>query len=199
MAINKVEFGGNTLIDITDTTAIESDVASGKTFYLKDGTKATGTASGGSSSWTKLGETDITTSTTSTSNTNIGSIECGSAAATKDKIIYVRIRDKAGKRAGYFLGSDCFFINYQKANNSSSALSYAGRYIFRVNANNSQYAAYVGNNATGYGVFAYSISGAGKVNIYQRYNANYSLTIDGTYHIEVYSLDYPDGHSIFDI
>ena len=198
MAINKVEFGGNTLIDITDTTAIESDVASGKTFYLKDGTKATGTASGGSS-WKKLGEADFTVSTTSTTNTNTGSIDCGSEAATKDKIIYVRIRDKAGKRAGYFLGCDCFFINYQKANGSSSALSYAGRYIFRVNANNSQYAAYVGNNATGYGVYAYSISGTGKVNIYQRYNSNYSLTINGTYHAEVYSLDYPDGHSIFDI
>ena len=33
-AINKVIYGGNTLMDITDTTATESDVASGESFYL---------------------------------------------------------------------------------------------------------------------------------------------------------------------
>lgn len=47
MAINKVIYDGNTLIDLTDMTAIASDVASGKTFYGKDGVLTTGTASGG--------------------------------------------------------------------------------------------------------------------------------------------------------
>ena len=44
---NKVTLNGTTLMDISDTTAIVSDVAIGKTFYLADGTAATGTASGG--------------------------------------------------------------------------------------------------------------------------------------------------------
>ena len=43
MAINKVQYGGNTLIDITDTTATESDVLAGQTFYKADGTKGVGT------------------------------------------------------------------------------------------------------------------------------------------------------------
>lgn len=43
MAINKVIYGNNTLIDISDTTAVASDVEEGKDFYLNDGTKATGT------------------------------------------------------------------------------------------------------------------------------------------------------------
>lgn len=43
-AINKVIYGGNTLMDITDTTATESDVASGESFYLANGTRGVGTA-----------------------------------------------------------------------------------------------------------------------------------------------------------
>lgn len=42
MAINKVEYGGDTLIDITDTTANAGDVVQGKTFYTADGNRATG-------------------------------------------------------------------------------------------------------------------------------------------------------------
>ena len=42
MAINKVIFGGNTLIDITDTTAVSSNVLSGYYFYGRDGVKTQG-------------------------------------------------------------------------------------------------------------------------------------------------------------
>lgn len=40
---NKVIYNGNTLIDISDTTAIASDVNSGKEIYLASGQKVTGT------------------------------------------------------------------------------------------------------------------------------------------------------------
>ena len=46
MAINKVVYGGNTLIDITDTTATASDVFTGKMFYGANGNVVTGTATG---------------------------------------------------------------------------------------------------------------------------------------------------------
>lgn len=43
MAINKVIYGGNTLIDITDTTALANKVLSGYYFYGRDGVKTLGT------------------------------------------------------------------------------------------------------------------------------------------------------------
>lgn len=42
MAVNKVIYGNNTLIDITGDTATASDVLSGETFHTADGTQATG-------------------------------------------------------------------------------------------------------------------------------------------------------------
>ena len=51
MANNKVQLAnGTVLIDITDTTAVASDVAAGKYFYNAAGVKTLGTASGGGSS-----------------------------------------------------------------------------------------------------------------------------------------------------
>ena len=44
MAVNKVIYGGTTIIDLTDATAVASDVAYGKYFYGNDGVKTQGTS-----------------------------------------------------------------------------------------------------------------------------------------------------------
>ena len=48
--VNKVQFGGQTIMDISDTDAEESDVAEGKIFYKGTGQRSVGTGSGGGGS-----------------------------------------------------------------------------------------------------------------------------------------------------
>jgi len=146
-------------------------------------------------SYTKLGETTLTVNTTSASAASAGSLNLGSTAVNAGKILYVRIRDTAGKRDGYFYGSDTYFLNYVKANNSTSTLTYAPRAIHRYK--DGSFYTYNGATTTGYGVYAYSLTSAGVLNIYRRYNGSYSLTINGTYKVEAYLLDTPDGVSPF--
>lgn len=43
MAINKIVYGSQTLIDLTSDTVTVSDVVSGVTFHLRDGSVGTGT------------------------------------------------------------------------------------------------------------------------------------------------------------
>ena len=153
-------------------------------------------ASPAGSSWKLLGSTEITTSSTSTTATSVGTLTIPEAY-DGNKIIMVRVRDKAGKRAGYFYGSDSFFMNYQDASGGTSTITYAGRLIHRVTSAGA-YTSYVGATTTGYGVYGYSISSAGVVTIQRRYNSNYSLTINGTYVVEVWALDYVPGGKIFE-
>jgi hypothetical protein len=44
--VNKVVFGAVSIIDISPTTAVESDVAQGKIFYKASGAQAVGTSQG---------------------------------------------------------------------------------------------------------------------------------------------------------
>lgn len=138
------------------------------------------------SSWKLLGSTSITTSSTSTTATAVGTITLPNAW-TKAKIIYVRVRDRAGKRAGYFYGHDTYFTNFQIANSATSTLT-AGAHMTYAYTAESKWYEYSGQ----YGVYGYSITNAGVITIRRRYHATYTLTINSTYDVEVWSLEYPD-------
>ena len=160
------------------------------------GSKAGGGGGGGDSAWTKLAEQDITVSTSSTSSTDVGTISAGAEAWTSAKMVYVRVRDKAGKRNGYFYGSDVFFINERAANGSTSDLTtMAGHLNSYIND------AWTGlgfnMSGYGYGVYATKLKNNGDVVIESKYNSNNSRTIDGTFHVEVYTLEWPDNVSPF--
>lgn len=186
--------------DASITTATASDVASGKVFLANDGTITTGTSSGGggASSWTKVAETSYQVSTTGTSAATVATWATGhSEIWTSDKIVYIRIRDTAGKRSGYFYGTDVFFINHVAKNNSeSSATSGNVMIILSVTSTGTYYSRY-GYSTTGYGVYADQFYTDGRIRIRSRYNSTYSKTINSTYKVEVYLLDPAGGVPIF--
>lgn len=184
--------GAASFFDVSDTTAAAADVVSGKYFYNAAGVLTEGTSSGGGSSWTLIKTSENAVSTTSTSAGSAFTLALGSAYYTKDKIIWVHIRDKAGKQAGYFYGSDAFFINYYKADGLTTTLSTPAVVIYRYTTS-SALAATAGQ----YGVYGYSINSSGTLTVRRRYNSNYSLTINGTYVTEVYALDPPSGVTLF--
>ena len=165
----------NGTVDVTNLAEVIVNVAGG----------------GGGYGYTKLGSVELEVNTTSTSNINQGSVTSADAW-TKYKIIYCRVRDKAGKRNGYLYGTDVFFININAGTGVTNALTTAVRFIYRYNNNKISMA-----TGTGYGIYAYNINTSGRVLFYSKYNSTNSLTINGTYLCEVYALDWPDGASPF--
>jgi hypothetical protein len=161
------------------------------------GKQSGGGGGGGSSPWTKIAEQDFTVSTSSTSETYVGNFPnlAASAVWTSAKMIYVRVRDKAGKRNGYFYGSDTFYSNPNPANGSTTPLAAKVCIAYKV-PDTGLTATYV----SPVGVYGSDISVSNDIaalNIKSKYGATTSLTIDGTYHVEVYTLEWPDNVSPF--
>lgn len=182
--------------DASITTATASDVLQGKLFLSADGTITEGTNSGGGdSAWTKIAETSYQVSTSNTSVGTVATWETGhSEIWTSDKILYIRVRDTAGKRAGYFFGSDNYFsIPPGTATSNTTGVRFSIRYF-----TSGQFGVTSANNSIGYGVYADTVYNNGSVRIRQRYNAGSSLTVDGTFKVEIYLLDPAGGVPIFD-
>lgn len=143
-------------------------------------------AGGAGSSYKLLKSAEFTVNMDSTTATDVGTVAAGAAAYDSSKIIYVRVRDKAGVRDGYFTGFDAWFLNpYQYKSQTLSLSSFAKFIIGKGTA-----------SVTSAGVYPNSIGSDGTVAIKAKYNSSYG-TINGTYVVEVYALDWPDKVSPF--
>ena len=151
---------------------------------------------GGASSWTKVAETSYQVSTTSTTAKEIDKWATGhSEILTSDKWVWVRVRDTAGKRAGYFYGSDSVFVFLKDSSDTSSSAGVRFNIQFD---SSSRYAISASSSAVGHGVYADLIYSDGRIRIKSKYNSTASLTIDSTYKVEVYLLDPAGGVPIFE-
>lgn len=139
-------------------------------------------ASGG---WTKIATAEFNVNTTSATATDIGTIDVGKQYYSKDYILWVNVRDKAGKREGYYFGTDSFILNAWAASGLFGDYSDISHLTIRYQ--NSQFEAYVG----GMGVYPYYIDRNGIIQMRSRYSSSFSKTIDGTYVVDVYAYESP--------
>ena len=156
--------------------------------------------SGSSSTWIKIAEKSYTIENFTGAAQIVETWKTGhSEIWTSDKIVYVRIRDTVGKRAGYFYGTDTFFINPLIKDGSSltDTQSQIISAVWSVDST-SLYKFMYGYNTTSYGVYPDNFFNNGDIRIIKKYNSSHSRTIDGTYKVEVYLLDPAGGVPIFE-
>ena len=203
-SIDVPQTGGGTasFFDVSDTTATAADVAQGKVFYAADGTATTGTASGGGgSSWTHIWHTERTLQNTgTTSQTFYLTVEDTTGKyADKGTILYIRIRDMAGPRAGYFFGTDSIVISISPTASTCrlvstfEGLSDSGGVVITSSSSTQSPA------TTSYGVFlnqppTRSLT-ENNLRIGYRARSN-SWVVDGTFSIDVFAADSPTGYPL---
>lgn len=163
---------------------------------------------GGGSSYTPIYSTSFTVSTTSTTAITVGTVTTGDSSIwTSGKLVYVKIRDTAGWRANHYYGCDAFLANNIPATTLTSTSTYAwfGE-GYSMNASfklstNPILSRSSSSAPSGYGVYPTYLDSSGNITINARYSNSSSSSvtqaIDGTFSVDVYLLDWPDGVSVF--
>lgn len=190
--------GGGTasFVDVTDTTAAASDVASGKYFYTAAGVRTQGTSSGGGSGMTLLATKDLgTISTSSTTDTDTGQTLGITGFDAYDLLICVCHASPATNNRHVATVRLLSFAATSDVSTKTSAVVATSTQHYKLSSSG------VLSERTGttpYGVYAKAgtISTSGTrtltLTIYQRYNGTSSGTINGHYYLDVYGMKLQD-------
>lgn len=155
---------------------------------------------GGGSSYTLLASQEFEVSTTSTSETSLGYFSSPDTTFhTKEHLIYVRVRDKAGRRNGYCYGGDYFFCDYTAINGADSLVSYriGFNYYIKDDGTLNTSATIRGTEMSSYGVYPAALTKNSGFTMKAKWLTSTSGTIDGTYLVEAFFLDWPNGELPF--
>lgn len=196
MGVSKVVYGANTLIDLTGDTITAADLMQGVTAHGADGEPITGTYSGGSN-WELLASAEVTLNVTSTSTQNlVARLDIDKEILkTNTYYLFSRVRDTAGKRPGYWVGSDQLLISTKTGTGASwtigSESASIGYITYKCSSSGAVQASVL---SAKYGLWLNTATPTfNKLSYSGRYDASGTLTINGTYSIEVYKLTLPDG------
>lgn len=143
---------------------------------------AGGGGGGGGSSYTLLASKEFEISTTSTSASIVGDISIPELEQKK-YILFFEIRDKAGAREDHCYGSDTFGYLIGSSFQKSSYCYYMNGVVMSLTSGQ-------------YGIYPTRIDNGTTVVIAARYNST-TKTIDGTFVVNVYALEWPGGVSPF--
>lgn len=173
----------------TDLTAVADAIrtkggTSAELVFPTGFVSAIGDISGGG--LTLVASKEFTANVTSSSDVDIGTIDCGPSIYGSDKIVIVRIRDKAGSRNTYYYGSLIMCIAYTQG---GSEKTYLGTMIF---VQNNLGTINVAGNASAYGIRVAGISDQGVITLVAKHSAA-AGKIDGTFLVEVFVVGEPGG------
>lgn len=191
MAINKVQYGNTTLIDLSgDTVASAADIVAGKIGHLRDGTQVTGTASGGGGSGLTLLKTTSlgTLSMSSTSAADTGKSVTVTGYNDYDLLVVdVSVDSEVNSR--HTSTVSLIFLT------GTSNVTTKNTYTVGSNKWNSKRGstgtASTRQSTTAYGIYANSATVSNNtmtIPFYYRYNSNNTGTINGTYTARVYGV-----------
>ena len=158
MAINKVVYDNTTLMDISDTTAEQSDVMEGKYFYDKSGVKVSGTALAGITDVEVDGDSVVTDGVAEISLT--GKSDVGHTHTTSDITDFPSIpanTSELNNDSGYITGM--YIAAYGKSTYAEVLAAYQANKVVYCRASSSSnpasgnqlrmaFLAYVNNEAT---------------------------------------------------
>ena len=196
----------------TAVTVTASELVSGTKSITENGTGIDVTnyaavdvavSGGGGSDYTLVASKTYTVSTTSTTAIDIGTFETGFTSLwTSDAMVYVKIRDTAGQRNGYFYGCDAFIYNhapyYIPTATSCNAICgnmYVGQSTGYLTSPIALDRTSSTATASGYGIYPRRLYNNGDIEMMARYSTTSSRltgTIDGTFSVEVYLLKWPN-------
>lgn len=177
-------------VSVPQTTVSSLSVTENGTYTATEGTAyspvTVNVPSSGGSSYELKYTTSFTISTTSTTSTEVAIIETGVAFKTPSKFLLVCIYDTAGRRNGYFYGSITILEMFASWTSTDTKI----HKNFCINDDGTTRV-----NTQLAGPFVSRFYADGRVKLNVRYNADNSGTIDGTYKVDVYFVDYPTGFS----
>lgn len=197
MAVNKVVYDGETIIDLTDSTVSPASLAEGATAYDASGTKVTGTMPTSSVLYGKeqnlteaqkaqarenIGISDATTSVAGLmtaadkeklDNSNVAYGTCSTAAGTAEKAVVLNGNAKWSLRTGSII-----MVKFDVSNTASNVtLNVNGTGAYPIWYNNAEYTS-TGTAYTGYAnrTITYMFNGTHYVWITASYDANSTYT-----------------------
>lgn len=163
--------------------------------YLGSNKVEINATSSDSFSYTLVAHDEVEVNTTSTTAKNILDIELPGHII--NAMYFIKIRDKAGKRNGYFYGADQWFIDLSKANELDSVISFRPTILYGI-SNTGDFkgtgTSTIVPSSSGYGVYADCITGPGILRIQSKYASTLG-TINGIYTIDIYMLKWPNDDS----
>ena len=174
---------------INALTAYANEVTGGSDTNLSDAVHTLASGYGGGSSFQLLHSEEINViADVQNQIINVGDINIGQTPFQGNKLLYVCIRDKAGKRNGYYFGGEQIIV----LPDGETYSTVVARILYRCNTYGT-----ITSEANTYGIYCYSYNANGNLNFRARYNSTTSLTINGTFKIDIYLLSRPEGTNPF--